>query len=83
MTSIAQHWIGGEWVVSNRVSESTNPATGETLGQWYDGGEAEARAAVARPSPPQRGPATGRSATAPSHRWPSGSTPTNTNLGRS
>jgi acyl-CoA reductase-like NAD-dependent aldehyde dehydrogenase len=29
------------------VSESVNPATGAVLGQWADGGEAEARAAVA------------------------------------
>ena len=47
MTSIAQHWIDGEWVGSDAVTESINPATGEVLGQWYDGGEAEARAAVA------------------------------------
>jgi betaine-aldehyde dehydrogenase len=47
MTSIAQHWIGGEWVGSESVTESINPATGETLGRWYDGGETEARAAVA------------------------------------
>lgn len=47
MTSIAQHWIGGEWVGSDAVAESINPASGEVLGQWYDGGEAEAGAAVA------------------------------------
>jgi betaine-aldehyde dehydrogenase len=47
MTTIAQHWIDGEWVGSDAVTESINPATGEVLGQWYDGGEAEARAAVA------------------------------------
>ena len=41
------HWIGGEWVGSDSVSESINPATGEVLGQWADGGETEARAAVA------------------------------------
>lgn len=46
MTTIAQHWIGGEWVKSNTVSDSHNPATGEVLGQWYDGGEAEAAAAI-------------------------------------
>jgi betaine-aldehyde dehydrogenase len=44
---IATHWIGGEWVASDSVSESTNPATGEVLGHWADGGEVEARAAVA------------------------------------
>lgn len=47
MTDIAKHWIAGSWVDSNTVSESINPATGEVLGQWYDGGEAEARAAIA------------------------------------
>ena len=47
MTTIAQHWIDGDWVESANVAESTNPATGETLGRWYDGGEAEARQAVA------------------------------------
>ena len=47
MATIAQHWIGGEWVGSGAVTESINPATGEVLGQWYDGGEDQARAAVA------------------------------------
>jgi betaine-aldehyde dehydrogenase len=46
MAPIAQHWIGGDWVGSHTVAESTNPATGEVLGRWYDGGETEARAAV-------------------------------------
>jgi betaine-aldehyde dehydrogenase len=43
---IAKHWIDGEWIGSDAVSESINPATGEVLGRWADGGEAEARAAV-------------------------------------
>jgi betaine-aldehyde dehydrogenase len=47
MTDIAKHWIGGEWIGSDVVAESINPATGEVLGQWYDGGEAEARATIA------------------------------------
>ena len=47
MTTIAQHWIDGEWVASDAESESINPATGEVLGQWYDGGETEAGAAIA------------------------------------
>ena len=47
MTTIAQHWIDGEWVDSDTVSDSFNPATGEVLGQWYDGGETEAAAAIA------------------------------------
>ena len=47
MSEIAKHWIDGEWTGSDAVSESINPATGAVLGQWADGGEAEARAAVA------------------------------------
>lgn len=47
MITIAQHWIDGEWVGSGTVSDSVNPATGEVLGQWYEGGEAEASAAIA------------------------------------
>jgi betaine-aldehyde dehydrogenase len=47
MSEIAKHWIDGEWVGSGTVSESVNPATGAMLGQWADGGEAEARAAIA------------------------------------
>src|ERR1700758_2173808 len=43
---IAKQWIDGEWVASDTVSESINPATGEVLGRWADGGDAEARAAV-------------------------------------
>jgi betaine-aldehyde dehydrogenase len=44
---VAEHWIDGEWTASDTVSESINPATGAVLGRWADGGEAEARAAVA------------------------------------
>jgi betaine-aldehyde dehydrogenase len=47
MSEIAKHWIDGEWTGSGTVSESVNPATGAVLGRWADGGEAEARAAVA------------------------------------
>ena len=47
MSEVAKHWIDGEWTESATVSESVNPATGEVLGRWADGGEAEARAAVA------------------------------------
>jgi betaine-aldehyde dehydrogenase len=46
MTDIAKHWIEGEWVGSDSLSDSINPATGEVLGRWADGGEAEARAAI-------------------------------------
>jgi len=47
MSEIAKHWIDGEWTGSGPVKESINPATGAVLGQWADGGEAEARAAIA------------------------------------
>ena len=47
VAGIAEHWIDGEWIGSDTVSESINPATGELLGRWADGGEAEARAAIA------------------------------------
>jgi betaine-aldehyde dehydrogenase len=43
---IAKHWIDGDWIGSDTVSESINPATGKVLGRWADGGEAEARAAI-------------------------------------
>jgi betaine-aldehyde dehydrogenase len=45
-TEVALHWIDGQWVGSDLISESINPATGAVLGKWADGGEAEARAAV-------------------------------------
>ncbi len=47
MSAVAEHWIDGEWIGSDTVSESINPATGAVLGRWADGGEAEARAAIA------------------------------------
>jgi betaine-aldehyde dehydrogenase len=57
MSEIARHWIGAEWAGSATVSESVNPATGPVLRRWADGGEAEARAAIAA-APPE--PARGR-----------------------
>src|ERR1700691_5808329 len=47
MSEIGRPWIGGEWTGSGTVKESVNPATGAVLGRWADGGEDEARAAVA------------------------------------
>src|SRR5580658_673676 len=44
---VGKHWIDGQWIGSETVSESINPATGAVLGTWADGGEAEARAAIA------------------------------------
>ena len=43
MTEIARHWIDGAWLESELVTDSYNPATGELLGRFADGGEAEAR----------------------------------------
>jgi betaine-aldehyde dehydrogenase len=47
MTTLAKHWIDGGWLDSDNVSDSINPATGAVLGQWADGGEREASAAIA------------------------------------
>jgi betaine-aldehyde dehydrogenase len=47
LSDVAQHWIDGGWVGSDTVSDSINLATGEVLGRSADGGEAEARAAIA------------------------------------
>src|ERR1700740_2878288 len=47
LSEVAMHWIDGEWIGSDKVSESIKPATGAILGQWADGGEAEARATIA------------------------------------
>jgi betaine-aldehyde dehydrogenase len=46
MTEMARHCIDGRWLESELVTDSYNPATGELLGRFADGGEAEARAAV-------------------------------------
>jgi acyl-CoA reductase-like NAD-dependent aldehyde dehydrogenase len=46
MTEMARHWIDGRWLESELVTDSRNPATGELLGRFADGGEGEARAAV-------------------------------------
>jgi betaine-aldehyde dehydrogenase len=43
----ARHWIGGEWVDSEGRLDSVNPATGETIGTYASGGEAEATKAIA------------------------------------
>jgi acyl-CoA reductase-like NAD-dependent aldehyde dehydrogenase len=47
MADVAKHWIDGEWLTSDKTSESINPATGEVLGQWADGGELEAEKSIA------------------------------------
>ncbi len=43
----AHHWIGGEWVDSDKRRESIDPATGETIGTYTEAGEAEATRAIA------------------------------------
>ena len=43
----ARHWIGGEWVDSQRRLDSINPATGEKIGSFADGGAAEATRSIA------------------------------------
>jgi betaine-aldehyde dehydrogenase len=43
----ARHWIGGEWVDSKERVDSINPAIGETIGTYANGGEAEATRAIA------------------------------------
>ena len=43
----ARNWINGEWRTSVTQKESFDPATGKVLGRFADGGEAEARDAIA------------------------------------
>jgi acyl-CoA reductase-like NAD-dependent aldehyde dehydrogenase len=43
----ARHWIDGNWVESAKIESSTNPSTGEILGQYSTAGRAEAAAAIA------------------------------------
>lgn len=43
----ARHHIDGAWVDSVQRSESLNPATGQVLGTFADGGAEEAKAAIA------------------------------------
>ena len=44
---IAQHWINNQWADSKSQKESFNPATGEVIGRYADGGKPEAMAAIA------------------------------------
>jgi betaine-aldehyde dehydrogenase len=43
----ARNWIGGEWVESGTWLDSINPATNDKIGVYADGGEAEAKLAIA------------------------------------
>ena len=45
--SNARHWIDGQWRDSPVHRDSFNPATGEKIGSYAVGGEADAAAAVA------------------------------------
>lgn len=47
MNHIALNWINGEWIDSNNHKESINPATGEVIGKYADGGKKEAELAIA------------------------------------
>ncbi len=42
----AMHWIGGQWLDSGDYRESINPATGEVIGSYVEGGRKEAELAV-------------------------------------
>jgi betaine-aldehyde dehydrogenase len=45
-SSVAMHWIDGQWVDSDEHRDSVNPATGEVIGSFAMGGPKEARAAI-------------------------------------
>lgn len=44
---VARHWINGEWLCSDEIGESFNPATGGLIGRYANGGEREAALAIA------------------------------------
>lgn len=48
MTAFARHWIDGEWIesASGERAVSTNPGTGEVLGEFADAGVPEADRAI-------------------------------------
>src|ERR1700733_2515378 len=43
----AGQWIGGEWLDSDVILQSIDPATGAAIGTYADGGEKEAEQAIA------------------------------------
>jgi acyl-CoA reductase-like NAD-dependent aldehyde dehydrogenase len=43
----SQHFIDGQWTAADRWTDSLDPANGELIGRFADGGETEAQAAVA------------------------------------
>jgi acyl-CoA reductase-like NAD-dependent aldehyde dehydrogenase len=42
----ALNWVGGEWLGSDKIRESINPATYEVIGTYAEGGVATAEAAI-------------------------------------
>jgi betaine-aldehyde dehydrogenase len=44
---IARHWIDNSWVDNEKHQQSINPATGQVIGLYADGGSAEAKKAIA------------------------------------
>jgi betaine-aldehyde dehydrogenase len=45
-TSVAKHWIDGQWADSEEHRDSVNPATGEIVGSYAMAGPKEAQAAI-------------------------------------
>lgn len=45
--AVVLNWIGGEWVGSDKIVESINPATYEVIGAYADGGLDVAKAGIA------------------------------------
>lgn len=45
--SIAQHWINNQWIDTKNYKESFNPATGEIIGMYAEGGKQQAADAIA------------------------------------
>lgn len=45
-SDIALNWVGGEWLGSNTIRESINPATYEVIGTYADGDVETAKAAI-------------------------------------
>ncbi len=46
LNNTAKNWIDGEWVDSEQSGISFNPATGEQIGSYADGGQKEAEQSV-------------------------------------
>lgn len=46
-TVVGRHWIGGEFIATGGARPAINPANGEVIGQFHDGGLQEAQACIA------------------------------------